>query len=226
MNVGETPEVTALYRGVERILNTPDNKGRKVGDSAGVYLFYDYDGEPIYVGQTYETLRSRIGRHLTGQRTDAVAKSVLDPFEVAEIKLWPFWDIDKKVKKTLSEEDKKDLTARHKEVLNRAEYTVYEKALRESKYKVILNEKPIEKKTIIPLPPSVRLKILEDDKERRKREHPDIRLARRARTIANLARVISERKVKIGIRVTLWRQARRLEKLAKKRVDSFSKKKK
>ncbi|MGO7371749.1 GIY-YIG nuclease family protein [Rhizobium leguminosarum] len=31
----------------------------------GVYIFYDYDGEPIYVGQTNERLRSRIRRHLT-----------------------------------------------------------------------------------------------------------------------------------------------------------------
>ena len=84
----------------------------------------------------------------------------------------------------------------------------------------------LRKRKSFPCRPPSRLKILEDDKERRKREHPDIRLARRARTIANLARVISERKVKIGIRVTLWRQARRLEKLARKRVDSFSKKKK
>ena len=117
MNVGETPEVTALYRGVERILNTLDNEGRKVGDSAGVYLFYDYDAEPIYVGQTYETLRSRIGRHLTGQRTDAVAKSVLDPFEVAEIELWPFWTLIRmsrnhlmrKTSKTLPRSTRKNL---------------------------------------------------------------------------------------------------------------------
>ena len=55
----------------------------------GVYAFFDYDGEPIYVGQTNERLRTRIRRHLTNQRTDAVAMSVLDPFEVFEIELWP-----------------------------------------------------------------------------------------------------------------------------------------
>ncbi|HEX7930811.1 MAG TPA: GIY-YIG nuclease family protein, partial [Sphingomicrobium sp.] len=42
----------------------------------GVYAFFDYDGEPIYVGQTNERLRTRIRRHLTNQRTDAVAMSV------------------------------------------------------------------------------------------------------------------------------------------------------
>lgn len=51
----------------------------------GVYAFFDYDGEPIYVGQTYEKLGVRIQRHLTNQRTDAVAMKVLDPFEVYEI---------------------------------------------------------------------------------------------------------------------------------------------
>ena len=56
---------------------------------------------------------------------------------------------------------------------------------------------------------------------RKSRDHPDIRLARRARTIANLARVISERKVTPGIRRTLWAQARRLERLAKNRLEEF-----
>ena len=53
----------------------------------GAYAFFDYDGEPIYVGQTRESLQSRVGRHLTNQRTDAVAMAVLDPFEVRTVKL-------------------------------------------------------------------------------------------------------------------------------------------
>jgi hypothetical protein len=32
----------------------------------GAYAFFDYDNEPIYVGQTRESLGSRIGRHFTG----------------------------------------------------------------------------------------------------------------------------------------------------------------
>ncbi|BEV53292.1 hypothetical protein BconGalA64_57920 [Burkholderia contaminans] len=75
-------------------LNTPfsDESGKtiSVGNYKwGVYAFFDYDGEPIYVGQTNEKLRTRIRRHLTNQRTDAVAMSVLDPFEVFEIEVWP-----------------------------------------------------------------------------------------------------------------------------------------
>ena len=87
----EPAEVTALYDGVKSALDTNVGDGRKVGDcTRGVYVFYDYDSEPIYVGRTEEQLRVRIRRHLTNQRTDAVAMSVLDPFEVAEIEMWPF----------------------------------------------------------------------------------------------------------------------------------------
>lgn len=202
----EPDEVTALYEGVKNALDTDFGDGRKVGScKCGVYLFYDYDAEPIYVGRTVESLRGRIGRHLTNQRTDAVAMSVLDPFEVAEIEMWPFWDMD---------------WAQADEALDRAEYTVYQHALRESMFSVVLNEKDIKPADKIDLPKSVRVSVLPPDL-REKREHPDIRLARRARTIANLARVISERSVRPGIRRTLWAQARRLEHLAKTRLDEF-----
>ena len=41
------------------------------------------------MGQTKEKVSGRIGRHLTNQRTDAVAMSVLDPFEVYDIEVHP-----------------------------------------------------------------------------------------------------------------------------------------
>ncbi len=202
----EPSEVTALYEGVTNALNTDYGDGRRVGDCQhGVYLFYDYDGEPIYVGQSRESLRGRIRRHLTNQRTDAVAMSILDPFEVAEIEMWPFWDLG---------------SSEAREILNRAEFTIYQKSLKESKFSVILNEKEIKSTEEIALPKSVRVSVLPLSL-RRQREHPDIRLARRARTIANLARVISERSVRPGIRRTLWAQARRLEYLARTRLDEF-----
>lgn len=205
----EPEEVTALYVGVTNAMNTDYGDGRRVGDcKCGVYLFYDYDGEPIYVGRTEEKLRGRIRRHLTNQRTDAVAMSVLDPFEVAELEMWPFWELESAGK------------AEVKATLDRAEYTVYLKALRESQFGVVLNEKEIKPTDETDLPKSVRVSVLPEEL-RRKREHPDIRLARRARTIANLARVISERSVKPGIRRTLWAQARRLEHLAKIRLEDF-----
>ena len=200
-SVSATEEVAALYAGVRRALDAPcPASGRRVGDCKhGVYLFYDYDGEPIYVGQTTEKLRTRIRRHLTNQRTDAVAMRVLDPFEVAEIEMWPFWDID------------------GEEVLDRAEFTVYTQALRGSRFNVVLNEGEIAETELIDLPHSVRETILPAE-ARQQREHPDIRIARRARTIADLARVISEREVQAGIRRTLLAQAKRLEWLAEERL--------
>lgn len=200
------PEVDALYDGVTRLLDALDPSGRKVGDcTCGVYLFIDYDGEPIYVGQTKEKLRTRIRRHLTNQRTDAVAIRVLDPFEVAEIEMWPFWDLDPK--------DVGD-------TLDRAEYTVYRRALSDSKFNAVLNEVEITETELIDLPTSVRGAVLPDE-ARESREHLDLRLARRARTIADLARVISERQVSHGIRRTLWVQSRRLEHLARTRLEEL-----
>ncbi len=209
MTPKEAAEVRALYAGVERVMDTLDEQGRKVGNCIhGVYLFHDYDGEPIYVGQTRESLRARIRRHLTNQRTDAVAMRVLDPFEVAEIEVWPFWHLD-----GAPREEAKD-------ALNRAEYTVYQQAIEASAFSAILNEAEIAPTALIDLPPSVRGSIL-PAAERSSREHPDIRLARRARTIAELARIISERKVKIGIRRTLLVQAQRLEHLARSRLEAL-----
>ena len=63
--------------------------GVKLGKCIGAYAFYDYDGEPIYVGQTTEDFATRIGRHLRGQRSDTLAYRILDPFEVAEMELYP-----------------------------------------------------------------------------------------------------------------------------------------
>src|SRR5687768_13042579 len=77
-------ETAELRQGLETFLNTPipTLANRRAGDFRwGVYAFFDFDDEPIYVGQTNEQLRTRIRRHLTNQRTDAVAMSVLDPFE-------------------------------------------------------------------------------------------------------------------------------------------------
>ena len=202
----EPQDVSDLYLGVTRLLDQEDANGRKIGSCKhGVYLFVDYDGEPIYVGQTYENLRARIRRHLTNQRTDAVAMSVLDPFEVAEIELWPFW--------RLREQPEKAARA----TLLQAEYTVYCQVIKQSSFHAILNEAHIPPTELIAMPQSYRGSV-RPARLRTQREHPDVRLARRARTIANLARIVSERKVGIGIRNTLLVQARRLEHLARQRI--------
>lgn len=208
MASGITPDVAAIRTEIRRFLDTRDAAGRKIGGGKGVYTFYDYDREPIYVGQTKESIRSRIGRHLTNQRTDAVAMNVLDPFEVAEIEVWPVY-FGKKSK----------LEA--KRLLGEAEYTVFQKVLRASRLGAVLNEKDVPKTRLVKLPTSHRGRIIPDDLYEL-RKHPDTRIARRASTIASLARVIGERSVSKGLRRTLFTQARRLELLAKQRLDEIT----
>src|SRR5208282_5453382 len=211
MRRGVPGDVKAIREQIKDFLDTESEKGRIGNCKFGVYVFYDYDGEPIYVGQTYETLRQRIGRHLTNQRTDAVAMNVLDPFEVAEIEVWPCWEVKGTGKKL----------AAVKSYLNSVEFTVFEKVLHSSSFKAVLNEKDVPSTAKVKLPASYRRRIIPDELYEN-RKHPDVRSARRASTIASLARVISERKVSAGLRRTLVTQARRLEKLAAERLDDFS----
>jgi hypothetical protein len=205
----DTPEeVRSILAELDRVLNEKDEEGRRISNAKfGIYAFYDYDGEPIYVGQTAEKLRSRISRHLTNQRTDAVAMNVLDPFEVAEIEMWPFWDLEK--------EDAN--SAKVKNTLNSAEYTVFQTLLKGSFFKAVLNEVPISKAPLVKLPKSLRHRVVPGQIYER-RKHPDVRIARRASTIAKLAEVISERAVQAGLRSTLVVQARRLKHLAELRL--------
>ncbi|HCM67854.1 MAG TPA: excinuclease ABC subunit C [Candidatus Kerfeldbacteria bacterium] len=200
-------DVAAIRAEIKKFFSSKDGSGKRIGSfKHGVYAFYDYDGEPIYVGQTEEKLSGRVSRHLTNQRTDAVAMNVLDPFEVAYIEVWPLDDLMngllKKEKKTL---------------LYRAEYTVFQKVLKESALGAVLNEKVIVPRSEIKLPQSYKQRIIPESIYTQ-RKHPDVRIARRAITIANLARVISERDVSDGLRLTLLTQARRLESLAAQRV--------
>lgn len=206
--VGLASEVAAIRNEIKSFFECLDDEGNRIGGHKwAIYAFYDYDGEPIYVGQTLEGVSKRIGRHLTNQRTDAVAMNVLDPFEVAEICVWPF---------PLGHLNKKE----QGQQLDRAEFTVFQKVLKESKLGAVLNEKPPQPTQAIELPKSYRKRIIPVDIFPH-RKHPDIRIARRASTIASLARVISERKVSKGLRQTLLTQARRLERLAEERLKDF-----
>lgn len=186
-------------------------KKHKIGSYKwGVYAFFDYDGEPIYVGQTNEMLRTRIRRHLTNRRTDAVAMNVLDPVEVCHVEVWPLPQYQG-VKKD-------DETAKKaKAHLNALEYTIFQKCIEQSAFKAILNEKePPAPTAPIQPPPSFRGKIVTEEVSRL-RDHPDLRIARRASVMARLAQIISERKVQKGLRRALLTQAERLRWLAEQR---------
>lgn len=187
-------------------------KDRLVGNFKwGVYAFFDYDGEPIYVGQTNEMLRTRIRRHLTNQRTDAVAMSVLDPFEVFEIEVWPLPQFQ-----ALGGKDKSA-----KAHLNALEGLVTSNAVMASRFAAILNEKDPPVPTIeVVIPPSFRDRIVSEEVAAL-RSHPDFRIARRALITSRLAQVVSEREVKGGLRRVLVTQTKRLNWLAERRFKAL-----
>jgi len=190
----------------------PSGASQPVGNYRwGVYAFFDYDGEPIYVGQTSERLRTRIRRHLTNQRTDAVAMSVLDPFEVFEIEVWPL--------PGLQASNSRDAQA--KQYLDALERLITEQAVEGSKFKAILNEKdPPPGSLVVNAPPSFRGRIV-SERVFELRSHPDFRIARRSLIISRLAQVISEREVQGGLRRVLLIQAKRLQWLASRRYEAL-----
>jgi hypothetical protein len=203
------PEVREFRQLLSEALNEIDDKGRKWADAQwGVYVFYDYEGEPIYVGQTNERLRTRVRRHLTNQRTDAVAMRVLDVFEVTELAIYPLWDY--------TGVPGNDADA--KAYLNRLEYSAYLDAIEHSKYKAILNEVIPPRGETAPLPPSLRRPLISDD-ARALRGHPDTRIARRAETLSRLGSVAHERgEVSDGLRRVLVIQAIRIAHLSALRL--------
>ncbi|MBP6878277.1 GIY-YIG nuclease family protein [Phenylobacterium sp.] len=203
---------TQLARFLDSPFADPSGGSMKVGDYQwGVYAFFDYDGEPIYVGQTRERVRVRIRRHLTNQRTDAVAMSVLDPFEVLDIEVWPLPELEGV--------NKKDAAAKAK--LNALERLITEEAVERSRFKAILNEKdpPVGAVTVT-APPSFRARVV-SDRVFELRRHPDFRLARRALIISRLAQVISEREVQGGLRRVLLTQAKRMQWLSERRYQAL-----
>jgi hypothetical protein len=196
-------------------LPDPENSAKSIGSGVGVYAYFDYDGEPIYVGQTSSTFRDRVSRHLTGQRSDAVAKFILDPFEVADVELWSVPAVADARKQ--DDPAARATVAQKRRLLAPYEYTVYKTLEKQSRFRAVLNEGSIAVHELVELPQSVRGRIIpaelwED------RKHTDLRIARRASTISRLSQMISERQVSGGMRRTLSLQARRLSWLADHRM--------
>ncbi|MFW8622954.1 GIY-YIG nuclease family protein [Corynebacterium glutamicum] len=203
-------DVQRFRKKLDEFLNSKDNEDRVIGAATwGVYAFYDFDGEPIYVGQTKESLRVRVRRHLTNQRTDAVAMRVLDVMEVSEVEIWPLWDLQ-----TLGRINKKLAQSK----LDEYEYSAYLNAIETSKFHAILNEKIPPRSNRVQLPSSHRGSVI-DQQDIAFLGHPDIRIARRAETISRLADVIRERgEVSDGLRRVLTIQAIRLTHLSAERL--------
>lgn len=215
----QPPKAVQLIRaGLAELMKRPDpsRPGQTIGTArAGIYAFFDYDKEPIYVGQTSKSFADRVGRHLTGQRSDAVAKFILDPFEVAYVSMWSLPQIA--TAKNAKDPAKSANTAEKRIMLKPFEYSVYKLLEKESRFKAVLNEGIIPPTDTVNLPEPVHGRIIPDILWEDRR-HSDIRIARRAATIARLSQMISEREVSPGMRRTLLLQAKRLEWLAEERV--------
>lgn len=210
------PVVREFRERFEKAKKKKDDQGRRVTSAKwGVYAFFDYDGEPIYVGQTKESLSTRLNRHLTNQRTDAVAMRILDVFEVAEMRVWPLWDLQD----TPSKRDDKEAFAAAQTILDAYEYSAYRQAIRESKFGAILNEKIPPVSDPVELPEHYDFTLISEE-TREERGHADVRVARRAETLARLAAVAHERgEVSAGLRRVLVIQAVRLAYMAAQRFN-------
>jgi hypothetical protein len=137
--------------------------------------------------------------------------SVLDPFEVLEIEVWPlaqFHGLDKPTPEALAQ-------------LDALERVITKNAVEGSKFKAILNEKDPPPGVIeIEPPPSLRGRIV-SDRVFELRSHVDFRTARRALIISRLAQVIAEREVQGGLRRVLLTQAKRLQWLSERRYEAL-----
>ena len=205
-------EVDAIRKSIQAVMRLPDPHmdGQTIGSAkTGIYAFFDYDGEPIYVGQTAESFATRVGRHLTGMRSDSVAKYVLDPFEVYAIAMWSIPWIAEEVKGA----------GPRKQALLPYEYTVHQTLMTQSKFKAVLNEGDIPEAELQELPEPVGGVIIPNEIFP-DRSHPDTRIARRAQTVSLLAKNISERRVSKGLRRTLLTQTRRLVELSERRYEA------
>jgi len=133
--------------------------------------------------------------------------NVLDPFEVCFVEVWPLPDLEN--------QDKSDKEAKAR--LDALEYAIFHACIENSTFKAILNEKdPPKPTTPISPPVSFRGRVVSEEVSAL-RDHPDLRIARRAGTMARLAQIIAERKVAKGLRRALLTQARRLAWLAERR---------
>lgn len=62
---------------------------RALTDSIGCYVLCDLDDVPIYVGQSVDSIRSRVNRHLTSARSDIIANRQIDVWEIAFVWAYP-----------------------------------------------------------------------------------------------------------------------------------------
>jgi hypothetical protein len=177
--------VEELNKNYAHFMNTPvvDGQPLTIGQvKCAVYLLLDADRQPLYVGQTWESLSGRTGRHITGQRSDAVAKQLLDPMEVVYIQVWLLPQYQDNPTKALAH-------------LNALEFMVWRAAILKSNFGFVFNEKRPKKPAKEFDAPKPRTTQLLSDEVQRIVLQPNLRNARNADNIAALARIQAQRDV-------------------------------
>lgn len=123
-------------------------------DEIGVYALCDLDGNPIYVGQSVDGIRTRVRRHLTSARSDVIANRQIDVWEIAYVWAWPV------------------ATKQQVEPLERAIFAHYDARLR------LMNGKAmVQGEAAVIWPDKQTIQVIEED-ERRARLSPSQRLPR------------------------------------------------
>jgi hypothetical protein len=62
---------------------------RTLTNAIGCYVLCDLDEVPIYVGQSVDSIRARVNRHLTSARSDIIANRQIDVWEIAWVWAYP-----------------------------------------------------------------------------------------------------------------------------------------
>ena len=62
---------------------------RTLTSSVGCYALCDLDNVPIYVGQSIDSIRARVNRHLTSARSDIIANRQIDVWEIGWVWTYP-----------------------------------------------------------------------------------------------------------------------------------------
>lgn len=142
--------------------------------------------------------------------------SVLDPFEVRSIRVWPLPGYQE-----VRGDPKRHVQAREAaDHLKSVERSAFLSLIEASRFGRVLNEKDPPAVPLCELPRSIHGEIVPPEVVA-VRQHPDTRIARRAQTIARLSAIIASRDVAGGLRRALLTQADRLAYLALTRFEAL-----
>jgi hypothetical protein len=147
----------------DSIIKYRSKAASKLPTEIGVYALCDLDDVPIYVGQSEDSIRSRVRRHITSARSDIIANRMIDVWEVSFVWCWP---------------------CKRKGELNPLEAHLFHEF--HGKSKLMNGAIPIEPpKLSFPIPQKIRIQIL-PEKEIESRQRVALRLPRQAKQFGDL----------------------------------------